>query len=479
MAFVRLGSDYIKESYTQIDNIFLLSYLPNSDAIDVSIYLYGLTLANIKEEDENQIEKMAICLRVSEEKIMSSYKYWEKKGLVSISKTNPPLIKYLSVKHPLTPIVKLNTQKYSAFLEEIERLFPNKIFVGNESSAFIELMESSKMELNAMLLIIQYCNDFKGGNASTPYILAVANAWINEGLLTEKQVDEHIQELENNSEAIRTIFKALSITRSANLDDRQLYLNWINKLNYRLDAILVAAKAQKRKGGMERLDKYLNELYKANAYTPTEIALYTGEKEKLRELATNITKNLGAYYGDLDIIIETYLNNWLYMGFEAEALLKLAKFCFMTGIKNYDGLDQKVADFHKKGLLTEKSIDDYITAQLINDQKIREMFDLCNYDNIINNKDRNNYRTWIEWGFGDDIINYVATQYKDKPFPMQSINRTLSSLHNKGIKTAKEAEKELDNGYSGDQKPKDDFKSREYTEEQLKSVLIDFKEWND
>ena len=477
MTFVKLGSEYIKEGYTQIDNMFLLGYLPSCDAIDVKIYLFGLTLANIGEQSENHLEKMALSLQLSQERIMAGYTFWEKKGLVSISKTNPPSIKYLSVKRPLTPVVKFNTQKYAPFVEEVERLFPSKILNNNEYNAFMELIESSKMELNAMLLIMQYCSDLKGGAVSTPYILAVANSWINLGLLTEKQVDEHIKELENYSGDLTLIFKALATKRSPDLEDRQMLLRWTNKLNYKLDAILVAAKALKRRGGMEKLDKYMDELFRAKAFSAVEIAKYTKDKDDLYQLAITINKNLGLYYGDVDVIIETYITDWLNMGFEQSALIKLAKFCLMRGVRTYDGMEQLANVFYKMGLLTEDAIDGYITTQIAIDDKIRAIFTECNYFGVITGKDRVNYKTWKEWGMGEDVIVYVASQYKNNPFPMQSINRTLSTLQAKGIKTVAAAQQELSSPKSN-KVEKDSFNQRQYTDEQLRSVLVDFEEWD-
>lgn len=478
MAFVRLGTEYIKEGYTPIDNMFLLGYLPTCDALDVKIYLFGLTLANIADDSENQLEKMALGLHLTEERIMESFHFWEKKGLVSISKTNPPSIKYLSVKNPMTPIVKFNTQKYAPFVEEVERLFPTKILNNNEHNAFMELIETSNMEMNAMLLIMQYCSDLKGGAASTPYILAVANAWVKLGLLTEKQVDEHIKELENNSEDIRQIFKALSVKRNADLEDRQMYLNWTTKLNYRLDAILVAAKALKRRGGMERLDKYMEELYRAKAFTATEVATYAKNKEEIYQLAIDINKNLGLFYGNTEVIVETYITKWLNLGFEKDALIKLAKFCLMRGIRSYDGMEQLVNIFYKMGLLTENAIDGYIATQVAIDGKIREIYEACNYFGVINSKDRNNYKTWLEWEFDEEVILFVAAQYNNNPFPMQSINRTLASLHAKGIKTLNDVEKELKIADKPKKKEEDSFLRHEYTDEQLRSVLVDFEEWD-
>lgn len=476
MAFVKLGSEYINDGFTQVDNVFLLSYLPSAEPLDTKIYLFGLALASCGEDADNQIGKMALSLQISEERVMEGYKYWEKKGLVSISKTNPSSIKYLSVKRPLTPIVKFNTEKYSSFVEEVERLFPTKIFNQNEYNALMELIEYSGMELNAMLLIMQYCSDLKKVNVSTPYILAVANDWIKEGLLTEKQIDEHIAELENNSEAIRAIFKKLGIKRIADLDDRQMYLRWTRQMKYELDAILTAAGALKRRGGMERLDKYIQELSKASAFTAEEISQYTKSKEELYNLAKNVTKNLGTYYGDLDMVIEIYISKWLGKGFEKEALLKLAKFSFMRSVRTFEGLEVMVESFYKMGLMTSSAIDGYISSQIALDAKIREVYHKCGYFGNVTKKDRENYRLWIEWNIDEEVIDFVAAECFGKPFPMQSINRILGTLHTKGIKTLKEAEKELGNTFKQTQKPKDEYMKHEYTDEQLKSVLINFED---
>ncbi|HOO23337.1 MAG TPA: DnaD domain protein [Clostridia bacterium] len=476
MAFVRLGSEYIKEGYTPIDNVFLLGYLPSADPVDVKIYLFGLALANNREDGENNLEKMALSLQVSEERIMEGFRFWEKKGLISVSKTNPPSISYLSVKRPTSPVIKVNAEKYKTFVEEVERLFPARILNNNEYNAFMELIELSGMEPNAMLLVMQYCADLKGGAVSTPYILAVANNWIKLGLLTEKQIDDHIKELENNAEDIREIFKTLGIKRAPDLDDRQMYLNWTRRLNYKLDAVLVAAKAMKRRGGMEKLDKYIEELSRAKAFSAEEVAKYTKEREEIYNLTVDINKNLGLHYGDVEVIIETYVTNWLNTGFEPKALVKIAKFCLMRGIRTYDGMSQLVNVFYKMGLLTESAIDGHIAAQIAVDDKIRKVFEECNYFGVITAKDRANYKTWQEWEMDEEVILYVASIYKNSPFPMQNINRALGTLHAKNITTLEGAVKELSAPEKA-KKDKDNYSQRQYTDEEIRNVLIDFEEW--
>lgn len=439
MSFCRLGNDYIKQGYTLIDNVFLLQFMPSADAVDVKVYLYGLTLATLSDEGGNTLEKLSLALKLSEQRVINAFKYWEEKGLVSVTATHPFSIIYNSPKYALPPVAKYNAKEYSTFVEETARLFPDRVLSPNELTEFIELIRIYKIETNAMLMIMKYCVDYKEGRASTPYILAVANDWIKKGLTTAEQVNEHISGLEANSEAIRMILKALGIKREADLDDRQLFIKWTKEYGYRLDAVLVAAKAQKRRGGMERLDRYIEELKNANAFSAEEIAEYNKNKELVYDLAINIVKNIGGYYASMDIVIETYILPWLSKGFSYESLLAIALYCFVKGIKNLEGMEQLADKFFKLGLLSEDAINNYIREQTTTDQKIAAIFEVCNHSGLITNREREFYRIWREWGFDDDIILHVAALADKNPFPLQSINRNLALLYQNNIYDADSA----------------------------------------
>ena len=115
MSFLRLSREYMREGYTEIDNVFFTGYLPEADSLDVKIYLYGLWLAGTGRETDNSIERISLSLKVTEERIMRAYAYWEELGLVSISKSSPAAVIYNSVKTPVTPVVKYNAKEYADF----------------------------------------------------------------------------------------------------------------------------------------------------------------------------------------------------------------------------------------------------------------------------------------------------------------------------------------------------------------------------
>lgn len=479
MAFVGLGNEYIKAGYTQVDNVFLLSYLPDADPLDVKIYLLGLAAAT-DADSGNTVENMAMTLKLSCERIMDGFRYWEQKGLVSISKTNPVRVKYLSVKNPLKPVVRINTEKYKVFVEEVERLFSDKILSPNEFNAYFELMHEYKMEINAMLLVMQYCKDL--GKFSTPYVLAVASDWLKQGLNTEKKVSARIADLENNSEDVRTIFRTLGVRREAYLEDRQLYLKWKAKYNFDLSAILVAARSLKRRGGTEKLDSVMEELRAIGAVTSEEVARYLENKEKLKKLAVTINKNLGVYYSGSESCVEVYIRPWLDLGFEEEALVALSKFCFLRNYHTLDSMNQIIDKLHASGIIETSAVGGFIENSLSTDKKLKKLYERLNRFDTITNRDRENYRIWNEWGYSDEVIRLVAEFRSEQAFPIQAVNRTLANLRGRGIFSVDEVKKALEEEKTPrsrrkDAEERDDMMKHNYTEEQLKGVAIDFDDW--
>lgn len=477
MAFCSLGKDYIKEGYTQIDNLFLGAYLPAADAVDCKVYLYGLMLA-AEGGDGNTLERMSMALKLTEDRIIRAFGYWEEQGLLTIGKTHPLKITYHSVKAPLTPAVKINAGEYSVFVEEMARLFPEKVLSHNEIMAFIETMRQYKIEVNAMLMITKYCMDIKGA-ASTPYVLAVASDWARQGITSEEDVTAHIEELERNNEDIRSILRTLGVKSEAGLEDRQLYLKWTKEYGYRMDAILAAARSLKRKGGMGRLSKTLDELKNAGALSAREVSDYLKNKEDNIGLSSDIVRMLGTYYSSYDMIIETYLSPWQAKGFDGGAIRTIAKYCFIKNIKTLDGMNGVVDRFYRLGILTTEGVERYMERQAEIDKLIKEVLEKAESQAFISARDREFYKTFVEvWGFDHQIILLAAEYSAGKPFPMANINRTLALLKDNGISAPEDAERFIKGLKDRTTKPQADggYLKQNYTKAQLDSVFIDLSD---
>lgn len=438
MARISLSEDFKKELYTSIENNFFARFYLASDPLDIKIYIYGLYLSGQNTENCT-IEKIAADLMLSVSEVKSSFKYWQGTGIVSISDDFE--IIYLPTKSAGLLPKKFNAKKFETFVSEVQRLFCDRLVSENEYLDYFELIESYKLEINAVIEVIAFCLN-KNPKVSPAYIIKVAKSWAEDGLKTEAEFDMRIAEMESNSESLRLIFASLGLKSSPDIDDKQLYLKWTEQWSFDLNAILTSAKYLKKRGGTKKLDSLLSELDRANAKTSRQIESYLNEKEALKDLAAGVVKGIGAYYATLDVVVETYILPWINKGFSPSVLVSVSKYCFTKNIKSLSGVDQFINKLFDEGIISEQAFSEYIEKQKIFDEKVKNILTASGSDRVVTFSDREYYKTWSSvWGVPDDIIFYVASLSIDKTFPMPYINKTLAALKEKeifGLPRAKE-----------------------------------------
>ncbi len=463
MSDLKLGGEYLRDGFTEIDNVFLARYLPEADATDCKVYLYGLYLAM---HGGGSAEDISLALRLTEERVADAFRYWEDVGLVTLTKSVPPSVVYNSVKAPVTPPVKYNAGEYAEFVDELRRVFGGREIPVQDVVRYVELMRRYKIEPNAMLLIARYCLGRR--SASTAYILTVAANWAKEGNVTEADVNAKISDLERGSAAMRELYGALGLKSEPSFEDRNMYLYWTKECGFRPDAVLQAAKICRGKGGMKRMTRFMEELKAAGAETQADVLDYQKKKEELHSLAEKIVSNLGAYYASLDAVIETYVSPWLTLGFEPEALEELSRFCLRRNLKTPEGMNVYVEKLYKLGVVTAEGIDRYIKTQAALDKAVGEVREAAGAEPIVTQRDREFYRTFTEtWGFSHDVVLTVAGHASGQPFPMTYINKILLVFKENGIFSADKAEAFFSSGRHTGKKAPVRLIEQNYTESEL------------
>jgi hypothetical protein len=426
--------------------------MPNADPLDCKIYMFGFYLACCGEHHDNLMEKIAIKLRISVDRIMEGYNYWELQGLVTIEKSDPVTISYHCVKQPIRPIIKLNAAKYSEFVDEFRRLFDKddasqladgNVVSHNDLIPLIELMENYKIETSAMLMIVKFClQRYPKANISTIYSFS-AN-WASQGITTVSAVDERLTDIELNGENLRSIFSTLGLRSAPNVDDLQSYQKWYKEYGYGLDAILTAARALKRRGGMKGLTKIMEELHNAGIYRADEISAYMKARIDNRTLAADIVKSVGSYYLDLDMVLETYITPWLTKGFDEAAIRAIAKYCFERSIRGLSGINNIVNSFYKKAIFTASAILSFVERELRIDELIAEVLSAAADSSPVSYNDRKLYRTFIEtWEFDHEIVLAVAKTAMGFPYTMTYVSKTLAELKKNNLHALSDVEKYL------------------------------------
>ena len=195
-------------------------------------------------------------------------------------------------------------------------------------------------------------------------------------------------------------------------------------------------------------------------------------------LSKNVVKNMGLYYGDLDIVMDTYVAEWLRLGFDEEAILKLSNYAFKSSIRSLDGLNNQMLNMYKLGILTSEAIDNYLEDIVRNDTAIAKILQSLGIIRNVNSSDRMFYKTWIyDWKITEDLLEYATSKASGKYMPMQYLNNLLSTYHNQNITSVEEAKKlVVSMPNSNDTKSGKEATKREYAKEELVGLFDNITE---
>ncbi|MCQ2409617.1 MAG: DnaD domain protein [Clostridia bacterium] len=468
MSFVKFSNDFLMETFTLVDNFFITQYLPFCDEKQIKVYLYGLFLCT-NPSKENSMESLLTALDVKEEEVNEIYQYFEDMGMVQIISKNPLEVKYLSLKRSMQTPKKYKSEKWNDFNIHLQQLFPERMLTPNEYNEYYMFIDDTKIDTDAMLMIVQYCINLKGMSVRYPYILTVARNWVQDGVRTMDDVEAKLEEYDAQKDQITKVLAALGRKGSADIEEKQMFTKWTKTYGYDLGAILTAVKGLKSNKSFKKLDSKLDEFYKLSIFSAEEMDDYQARRDHLIELAISINKSLGIYYQSTDHEIETYIVPWTTKGFSDDALLLIAHQCFITNIRTLDGMGNVVSKFYSKGLLTSESINEYTRIQLERDERIKKIIEATGRSRTVTQTDRDYYSTWTGiWGFDEDIILYAASQSVSRTYPVQYINQLLSQYKSAGITTYEQAVKFRPYDAS---KIKRDYEEREYTKEELQSII--------
>lgn len=474
MSFAKFSSDFLMETFTLVDNLFINEHLPYLDEKQIKVYLYGLYLCTTSEQ--NETETLCSVLDVTEDELLSIYGEFEDLGLVKILSRHPIEVKYLSLKRGLQPPKKYKADKWSDFNSVLQSLFPERLITPNEYNEYYSFIESTKIDTEVLLMIVQYSINAKGQSVRYPYIFTVARSWIADGVKTVADVERKLTEYEAQTEDMREVLAALGRKGGADIEEKQALLKWQRSWGFEQSAILTAAKLLKGGKTFKRLDQKLDEYYRMNVFTSEEMESANARREHLINLAIEINKTMGLYYESLDHVVETYTLPWTSKGFDDDALLKIAHYCFVSGIRTLDGLNNVVNKFYSQGYLSVESIDEFISSGIAQDDKIRKILEKAGTSRNVSAKDREYYRTWSStWGFTDDIIEYASELAAGKPYPVTYINQILSGWKTAGITTLAKAKSAP--APSTGKKP--EYTERTYTDEELQTLFSGIDQFDD
>ena len=198
-----------RDGMTMVDNAFVRHFLPYAPEAATKVYLYGLYLCADPLSQDNNLTGIAQGLDLSQEEVKQAFGYWQEQGLVRITSNDPFAVQYLSPSRAFAPNKLFKKDRYQDFIAQLGDLFADRVLSSNEVYRYLDFVEETHIDPQALLMIAQYCLDYKTLNNPTSYILTVAREWVAEGCTSVDETEKHIVEVEEGGEALRALLRAL------------------------------------------------------------------------------------------------------------------------------------------------------------------------------------------------------------------------------------------------------------------------------
>lgn len=426
------SKEFSAASFTEVENVFIREYLPLATDNAVKVYLYGLYLCKNSGNDEN-LESLSKTLKISVDEIKKSFAFWEEFGLLSVVNENPFSVHYYPVKSAgSVKIRKFKPEKYSDFSKSLQSLFSSRMISTHEYSEYFNVMETFGIKTEAMIMIVKYCIAIRGDDIPYSYVLKVAKDFGNRGITSVNMVEKQLSTYVLHTQEMERVLRALKIKRNPDMDDLKLYNKWTQDLHFEQDNLVFAA-SKLKKGNMEKLDKFIFELYLKKCFSKNEIADFIDKKQAVIELAIRINKALSVYEEVIDTVVDTYTNKWLSYGFEDETLVFIASSLFRMGKNTLQQMDELIETLRVRGFIDLSSVSDYFESEKNTNAFISKILNVSGVNRRPTPWDKENVNMWKSWNFTDEMILEAAKLASGKNSPIAYMNSVLSSWKNKNV----------------------------------------------
>lgn len=431
MSFAAFSKDFSANMFTSVENQFITKYLPQADGDAVRVYLYGLYLCQVSAELDSAT--CAKLLKLSEEKLLEIFTFWEECDLVRILSRSPLYVEYLPVNAAVGRPKTIRPEKYAAFNREFFQILQRakKDFKPYEMQRVLEFLENNPMEQQAFLLIAEYCAKKDGEKLSCAHILNKAAKLVREHKYTYEQVEADLADFHLREKELARLHQALGITKKAQESDYSYLEKWA-QAGMEEGAVLACAQAL-GKGTLATLDVLVSELHEKGAHGEQEAKEYLARRREEADIVFLVGKKLGVKVGNPRAFCEEYAEKWLERGYDENSLAPLAALAmkFSYGFPEFDEL---LEELYAQGVVDEGSVNAYCAAR---EKQLRLLQKIQTECGVIR-KTRSALdmiETWRSWNFPDAMIMEAAKRASSASAPLPYMNKLLAEWKRVGAMT--------------------------------------------
>ena len=447
---------------TAIENIFITDYLPNARGDYVKVYLWGLY--HSQRADENlTAEDMAAALDIPAADIMKAFRYWERRGLVTIETDDPPVIEYKSAFTQALSGGPLRAEDdYVDFAESVYAAFGSKRKIKpDEIARAWEWVQDIGLTPEAVLMLLNHCIASWRPQFSFKKAEGLALAMKESGAVTAEDAESFLRSDLNCHIEARQVLRALGKRGRMESDaELALYRKWRDEWGFTPEAILAAcSETASGEPNFAYLDGILRQFRERNlsARTGSEVeAALKAEKDE-KDLAKEITRGFRPAV-TWEYSVNLY-RQWR-RTFPHEVLL-LASEEIRAANKGAEAMVLLLNSWQEKGLSTPEKVSEYLRVDRTETEALTAVFAACDLAARPTAADHEWYRECLHAGFSrDDILSAARKAALVRGNKLAYIRKVLEGAPEGRPSAGKTVRAQQ-------------YEQRSYTEEELASIADD------
>lgn len=229
----------------------------------IAVYIYGYRQC-YSDEPKGAVADVAAALSILESDVVKAWKYWESRGVVSLTYNSSSSPSDFSVEFcdlsslaeaeaaPSAPSkeerptykmgdisARCGTDRALAEMYEHAQILLDRPLSQNDTVTLFGLYDWLALPVEVILMILEHCASL--GKKSMRYIEAVALSWYDMGLCTAEKASAHLDAIEKSGKAKRRFKKLLGLTGRDLSDSEYHHLaEWSENMGFSDEMIKLA-----------------------------------------------------------------------------------------------------------------------------------------------------------------------------------------------------------------------------------------------
>ena len=429
---------------TPVENQFILEYLPGAKGDYVKVYLYGL-LCCYHPKKEMDAGSMSRELGMTEEEILTAFRYWERRGIVRRIQDHPPAWQYINIKQKTFAGDEPVDTEYVQFCRELESCFDGiRDFHGSEIAACYEWKEDLHLSQEVILMLLKYMVRTRGKHFRIKDAEKTAMMLSDEKAFTAEEAEQVLERDEAMNAGFRKVLRKMGKRYNPSDANLMLYRKWVQEWHFTQEAIEDACdRTGTSDPSLALVDSILEQAYRSRGETDrplgkAELDAYEQERKNLKQVLSE-----AGQYGPVTAAQRKLYKQMTEM-YPQEIILIAARECG-TKRHSFDSVLRLLESWKERGFRREEDIREHIEAFHEKEEYLRSLRrKWTSRDAETGQKTLQMLDKWeSELGFSREMITMAAELAFESKKPVSYMDKILTGWAEKGIRTPEEAGKEI------------------------------------